>query len=116
MTTSAGAASAEVAERLGRGDGVAPHEGDGRRALEQRDEVGEPGLLGRPAGQRVLEDLVLGGRRAQRAAQVGQLGDRQAAVLGEDRRVGFVELGADLVDDGDLLGSRHVRAPDWIVT
>ena len=28
--------------------------------------------------------------------------------------VGFVELGADLVDDGDLFGSRHVRAPEIV--
>ena len=75
---------------------------------EQLGELGEPGLFRGPAGQRVLEDLVLGGRRPQRAAQGRQLGDGEAAVLGEDRGVGVAELGADLVDDGDLLGSRHV--------
>ncbi len=38
------------------------------------DQLGEAGLLGRAAGQRVLEDLVLGAGGTQRASQVGQLG------------------------------------------
>src|SRR4029079_17587114 len=35
---------------------------------------------------------------------------RQPAVLGEHRGVGLVELGADLLDDRALLGSRHLMS------
>ena len=51
---------AEFAQHLGRGRGVAVHERDRHRALEQVGDLVEPTALDRPAGQRVLEHLVLG--------------------------------------------------------
>ena len=65
----------EVAQRLRRDHRVAAHERDRDRALEQRHELREPGGLGAAAGQRVLEDLVLGVGRPQRGAQLGELAD-----------------------------------------
>ena len=63
----------EVAQRLRRRDRVAAvlaHERDRDRALEALDEVGEARVARGPAGERVLEDLVVGRRRvaARRAA------------------------------------------------
>ena len=84
----------EVAQRLGRGDGVAAvlaDERDRDRTLELLDELVEAGVGRGPAGERVLEDLVVGRRRAQRGPQVGDLGDGQAAVLGEHGGVGALE-------------------------
>ena len=97
----------EVAQRLGRDDGVAVDERDGDRALEHRNELGKAGGFDGEARERVLEHLVLGARRPQRAAQLRELGDRQTAVLGEHRRVGLVELRTNLVDDRCLLWSGH---------
>ena len=51
---------AELAQRLGRRGGVAVHERDRHRALEQVGDLVEPAALDRPTGQRVLEHLVLG--------------------------------------------------------
>ena len=56
--------------------------------IELLDDLGEPGVGRGPAGERVLEDLVVGRRRAQRGPQVGDVGDGQAAVLGEHGGVG----------------------------
>ena len=42
-------------------------------------------------------------RRAQLTTQGGQLADAHAAVLGDEHRVGGLQLGRDLVDHGDLL-------------
>ena len=72
----------------------------------------EPGVVDRPAGQRVLEDLVLGaGRCAASARSSASSWHREPAVLGEHGGVGLRELRADLVDDRDLLGSCHACAP-----
>ena len=97
---------AEVAQRLGRGHGVALDEGDRGRALEQRQRGrSSPASSAARRASVFLKTLysVSAGRSAPRSSASSR--DRQAAVLGEHRRVGLVELGADLVDDGDLLGS-----------
>ena len=59
--------------------------------------------------QGVLVDLVVAAGRGQLAAELGQLGHGQAAVLGEDGAVGRVEAVPHLVDDGDLVGPRVVH-------
>ena len=50
------------------------------------------------AGQGVLVHLVLAALVAQLTAQAGQLTDLHAAVLGDDDRVGRLQLAGDLVD------------------
>ena len=102
-----GVGPAEVAQGLGRDDRVALDERDRRGALEHRHELGEPGLLGGPAGQRVLEDLEVGTGRAQRAAELGELAHLEPAVLGQHRGVRFRESLTDLGDHRHLLGSGH---------
>ena len=62
----------EVAQRLGRGDRVAAVRRTKAIATGPSrlgDEVVEAGVVGGPAGERVLEDLVVGGGGAQRGPQ-----------------------------------------------
>ena len=65
------------------------------------------GLSSRPSSQRVLHDPVLDVLGTQPAAQVLQLADREAAVVGEDRNPRVPQLLCEQVDLLDLLGSRH---------
>jgi hypothetical protein len=93
---------------------------DTTRPSVQLHHAVELALCDRPPGERVLEHLVLGAGRPERATQGGDLLDGQPPVLGEHRRVGFRQLGADLLDNGDLLGSGHTNffltETDWDVT
>ncbi len=57
----------------------------------------------------VLEDLVVAAGGSEVPPQLGQVGDGEAAVLGDDRRGGALEALTHLVDHGDLVGSRVVH-------
>ena len=94
-----------VAERLGHRGGVAFDERDRGRTDEQLVERVDAGAVRTETGQRVLVDLVVAARGPQRAAQLGDRRDVEAAVLGEQRRIGPVQPFLHLGDDGDLLGS-----------
>ena len=61
--------------------------------------------------QGVLVDLVVAAGGGQLPAQLGQLGDGEAAVLGQHGTVGGVQAVPHLVDDGDLVGPRIVHGP-----
>ena len=63
----------------------------------------------RQADEGVLEDLVVATGGGQTLAEFGQLGHRQAAVLGDDRGRRCAEALAHLVDHGHLVGSRIVH-------
>src|SRR5205085_12540761 len=61
---------------------VAADEGDGDGSLEARDDVVEAGVVRGPPGESVLEDLVVGGRGAQRGPQGGDVTDGETPILG----------------------------------
>ena len=61
------------------------------------------GLVGGALAQRVLDDPEAGVGLAQPGAQVGDLGDRDPAVVDREDRLGGSDLLGDLVYDGCLL-------------
>ncbi len=96
----------EVAQALGRLDRVTGDEGDRGRAEQQAVVDGDAGVGRGPLGQGVLDDRVRG-VVAERAAQIGDLLDGQAAVLGDDGRGRVGEVLGDLGDRADLLRVRR---------
>jgi hypothetical protein len=72
---------------------------------EQLGETVDARLFGAEASQCVLVHLVFATAGAQLTTQGRELADTHAAVLGDDRRVGCCELGGNLVDHGDFLGT-----------
>ena len=87
--------------------GVAAHERQRRRALEQRLEVLGAGLVGRTLGERVLDDPERRVGVAQARTQLGRLGHGDAAVVDREHRLRCAQLLGDRVDDGRLLFSFH---------
>ena len=77
----------EVGDRLGGRRGVAAHERQRGRALEQRLELIRTGLLGGALGERVLDDAEARVRVAQTRAEGVRLRDRDAAIV--DRENGL---------------------------
>ena len=65
------------------------------------EQLGEPllaGLLGGEFGQPVLDDAEAGVGLAQLAAQLGRLGNADAAVVDREDRLDALDLGGDLLD------------------
>ena len=89
-----------VVERLGGGRGVAVDECERRRPDEHRLELLDPGFVGGPLAERVLDDPEAGVGVAELGAQVGDLRHRDAAVVDREDRLGRADLLGDLVDDG----------------
>ena len=108
--------AAEVAENLRDSSDVVADKGDSRRPFKVGIEDSPVGACCGTFHQGVLEHLVIGAGGAQLAAQGGEVADFEAAVLGEDGRVGVREMLAYLFDDCDLLRSRtcHERSFDHI--
>ena len=101
----------EVAQRLGRGDGVAAvaaDERDRNRAFEALDDVVEAGVVRGPAGQGVLEDLVVGGGGAQGLARLAMSLTVRPRYSVSTAASADVEPGLDVVDDRGL--ALHLRA------
>src|SRR5947209_426283 len=94
-----------VLEGLGGGDRVGA-KGDGGRALQVVDDAGAAGALGGKSGQGVLGDDVLDAQRAEAPAEVLQIGDRQAAVLGQNGNLRRGQSFSELVDRRALIASR----------
>ena len=92
-----------VAQRLCDRGGVALDERDRGRTDEQLVERVDAGAVSTETGEGVLVDLVLAARSAQRAAQLGDRRDVEAAVFGQQRSIGPVQPFLHLGDDGDLL-------------
>jgi hypothetical protein len=95
--------AAEVAQRLGGRGRVAADERHRRRALQELLEPLGAGLLGRTLAQRVLDDTERGVGVAQLRAQLGGRWDGDAPVVDGVDRVGFLDLGGDLVDHRGFL-------------
>src|SRR3954453_17489488 len=91
----------EVADGLGGVDRVTLDEGDRRRPVQQVTQAFVAPLLRRALRQGVLDDGVAAAL-PEGAAQLGQLGHGQPAVLGEHGRAGLLEPLGDLVDHGGL--------------
>ena len=99
----------EVPQRLRDRTHVASHERDGGRTAQQLvhrrlRSVGDSDL-----DEGVLVDLVVATRRGESLAKLGQLGDGEAAVLGQQCPIRLRKAVAYLVDDGDLLSPRIVH-------
>src|SRR5580658_10716071 len=80
-------------------------ERDGRRAGQVVGQLLVWAARDGEAYQRVLIDLVVAARRAEPLAKLGQLGDGEAAVLGDDGAGGVVQALSHLIDDRHLLRS-----------
>jgi hypothetical protein len=65
------------------------------------------GLLGGLPRQRVLGDVEGGAGRAQGVADLGRLADGEAAVVGDDQRLGLPDLGHQALDNRCLVISVH---------
>jgi hypothetical protein len=106
----------EVVDRLGRHGGVAADEGQGGGALEQLVEPGRAGLLGGAQGEAVLDHPERRVGVAQLVAQLGDLGDRDPAVVDGEDGVGALELVGDLLYDCGLLFLVHVVSKTGVET
>jgi hypothetical protein len=71
--------------------------------FQQLLELGDLGLVGRTLGERVLDDPEGRVRVAQLGAQLGGGRDGDAPVVDGVDRVGFLDLGGDLVDHRGFL-------------
>ena len=97
----------EVAQALGGLDHVAADERDRRRPDQQVGELaGDLGLGGRDLGQRVLDHRELG-VLSECLAQLTELRDRQAAILGQHGARRRLERLRQLGDCGDFFRVRH---------
>ena len=96
--------AAEVAQNLRDSSDVIADKGDSRRPFKVGIEDSPVRACCGTFHQGVLEHLVIGAGGAQLAAQGGEVADFEAAVLGENGRVGVREMLAYLFDDCDLLG------------
>ena len=94
----------EITQGLGDCGHVTLDEGNRRGALEELRQGLDARTRDRAAHQRILEDLVVGAQGAQLSADVRDLGDGEAAVLGDDGGRRGADLGLDFVDGGDLRG------------
>ena len=97
----------EGRDRFRRLGGVAADEGEGGRALQQ---LGEPllaGFLGGDFRQPVLDDAEAGVGLAQFRAQLGRLGNADAAVVDSEDRLRCLDLGGDLLDGCGLFLAVH---------
>ena len=92
--------AAEGRDRLRRHRGVAADKGQRGRALEQLCEALLAGPLGGKLGEPVLDDAEAGVCLTQLGAQLGRLGDADAAVIDREDRLGALDLGGDLLDCG----------------
>src|SRR5207237_9760284 len=77
-----------VDEALGELHLIAVADRDGGRPSEKRAQLAFPGLVGRAREQAVLHDVVLDASRTQPPAQLLELADLEAAVLGHHQRDG----------------------------
>src|ERR1017187_7940722 len=94
-----------VAEDLGR-DGELPEpQGQSHGTVEDRAELADAGLLGGPAGEGVLGDLVVDPLAPQLGAQLLELLDRQAPVVGDDGRGRPAELLGEALHRRPLAGA-----------
>ena len=83
-------------------------ERDRGRAFEHHEQVFCADLLRRTPRKRVLDDPEPGSMRDQLVAQSLELLVRQAAIVGDDERLGRAELGCELLDDPFLVRFQHV--------
>ncbi len=68
------------------------------RALQQLGQALLAGLVGGEFGEAVLDDTEAGVGLAQLRAQLGRLGDADAAVIDGEDRLRALDLGGDLLD------------------
>jgi hypothetical protein len=97
-----------VVQCLGGLHRVALDESDGRGAGQHLGEFLEADFPYGYAGQRVLQDLVFRSRLAKGIPDLGDLGDGQASVLGQERGGRFIEASRYLLDLLSFLRSDHV--------
>src|SRR4029077_13651768 len=96
----------ELLDRLGSVDSLTLDERDRGRSDEQLVETLDARLRRRTLDQRVLGDRV-GGGFTERTAQVLEVGYRQPAVLGDERRRRVLELFGDVGNRGGLVSLGH---------
>ena len=96
----------ELLDRLGRVDRLALDERDRGGTDEQFVETLDAGLGRGPLDQRVLGDGV-GRGVAERPAQLGEVGHRQPAVLGDDGGRRLLELLGDVGNGGGFVSLGH---------
>ncbi len=92
----------EVAQGLGDGRDVAVDEGDRRRADEELGQGFDIAAGDSAANERVLEDLVVGTQGTELTTKRRDLGDGEAAVLGDDGGAGRGDTRLHFVDGRDL--------------
>src|SRR3954469_23410814 len=99
-----------LAQHLGDGDRVALglEERDRGRALDQLEHVRRARGLGSAPGERVLDDREARADLEQLAAQLVDLGHRQAAVVGDHQGLARAQALGQLLDDSLFLGFQHV--------
>jgi hypothetical protein len=99
----------ELGERLcgQRHIAVLADEREGGGSLEHFLEGIRAGPAGRDLRERVLDHAEAGPGVVQLHAQVGHLGDRDAAVVDREHRLRLLDLGGDLLDHGRLLFLVH---------
>ena len=99
-------------ERLGDGCGIARglDECDRGRPLEHEEKRVGTRLLGGAPRKRVLDDPEPGPVRQELVTKRFELLVRQAAIVGDDQRVGRPELGGELLDDPFLVRFQHVMS------
>src|SRR5262245_52072605 len=100
----------ERVQRLGHGNGIVLRNHHPRRALEQalhaREALGQ-----RELREPVLDDLVLGGHRAQLSTQIAQLLNGQPAILCQQHRLHAAQPALEILDALDLFLRRHDLSP-----
>src|ERR1019366_160621 len=80
-------------------------QGQADRPVEDGAQVADAGLPGGPAGEGVLGDLVVDPLAAQLGAQLLELLDGQAPVVGDDDRGRPAELVGEALDGRPLAGA-----------
>src|SRR5659263_140134 len=103
----------EVLERLGRHRRLTADEGQGDRANEQLGDPTDACLLGRDGRKSVLRHGV-GRGSAERTAQLLELADAQAAVLGQQDSGRLAEQVREFGNRGCLVGPRHGLSFRWV--
>jgi hypothetical protein len=91
----------------GRGS-VTPYEGESGWALQQLGQALLAGFVGGEFGQPVLDDAETGIGLAQFRAQLGGLGNGDAAIVDSKDRLRSLDLGGNLLDGCGLFFAVHL--------